>query len=152
MHDTEFVARALYFEFHVRRDNQLKWQAFQAAWGTDRLSLMRTACMTCHECKAKAKDLSDVKKEYRGFALLHTGSIRLAGFKVEDSRSVYCGHAHISLGFTAIRGVNGEPPHPSVRLQQQDIGKKLMELSTCRIDTNPDPQDWPEEVEWLPGE
>jgi hypothetical protein len=148
--DAEFVARALYLEFHVRPNNTLKWQAFNPAGDTDRLSVMRTGCMTCDECKAKALELNNDKKEYRGFALLQAGAVRLCGFAVEDSRDIYLGHAHISLGMVVIQASEGEPLPPRVTFEHKAVAMKLMDLCICRIDTDKKLPGWPSTIPWLP--
>jgi hypothetical protein len=149
--DTEFIARALFYSFHVNKKGKLKWQAFKPDRGEDDLSVIRTGCLSASECKQKAKQMETAEKHYRGFALLHTRSVRDGRFEVRDSRKIFCGHADILLGLRRLETIDGEPPEdPALSLIQEEAGKKLLRLSHQRMDSAPAEHEWPAADLWWP--
>jgi hypothetical protein len=61
---------------------------------------MRHAYMGSDGCKAKALDIEIANGNgmYRGFAVVTASAVRAIGSEVHDSRTEYCGHAHVSHG------------------------------------------------------
>lgn len=150
--DAKFLARALFYSFHVNKKGKLKWQAFKPDRGETDISVMRTDCLSANECKQRAKQMVTPEKHYRGFALLHTGDIRQSGFDVRDSRQVFCGHADLLLGVRKLEAADDEPPDdPSISMEQENAGRKLIELSHARIDSSPAAEGWPEADSWYPA-
>lgn len=153
--DEEYIARAVYFDFHLRNDRTLKWQAFRAPRGKDDLSTMRTRCIDASRCKSLARALNEPHKSYEGFALLLTGAIRSEGFKVHDSRRVFCGHADLHLNnplFGRVELPDAEPPDDiTYRAQERRLAERLIAHSFLRIDPSPNEEGWPVETPWLPN-
>jgi hypothetical protein len=151
--DTEFVARALFYSFHVNKKGKLKWQAFKPDRGENDLSVMRTGCLSASDCKRKAKRMETTEKHYRGFALLNTRTVRDCHFGVRDSREVFCGHADILLGIKKLQSIDGEPPEdPALTLMQEEAGSMLLRLSHQRMDSAPAEDQWPVADLWWPTE
>jgi hypothetical protein len=149
--DAEFTARALFYNFHVKKNGKLKWQAFQPERGKTEISVMRAGCLSPTDCKRKAKQMETVRKQYRGFALLHTGDVRKSDFDVIDSRQVFCGHADLLLGVPPLETVDGEPPDPEISLTHQQAGEKLLKLTHQRMDSIPSTDAWQETDSWFPA-
>lgn len=150
----EHVARAVYYSFHLRNNRTLKWQAFEADKGKDDISVMRAGCLSSSECKQLAKQSNAVRREYEGFALLVAGAVRNIGFSVEDSRHIYCGHADILLHLlddsAPIETSPEEPPDPLYRARQKEVGERLIEISTLRLDSDLALLGWNPNDPWLP--
>jgi hypothetical protein len=148
---SEYVARAVYYDFHLRKNRTLKWQAFEPDKGDDDLSVMRTNYLSSTECKQRAQHMNASHKVYEGFALLLTATVRKKDFSVRDSRRIYCGHADIFLHLGPIPLIpDGEPPDPTYRARQKDAGNALIEISILRLDTDFNSNQWPSTVPWLP--
>lgn len=152
--DEEVIARAIYQQQHLRADRSVKWQAFQPKRGKKDLSIMRTSCMTCDECKAKAHEIETDQplKQYAGFLFLKTGAVRVGEVKVFDSREEFCGHGHIALPLQALQppAENGVPTNPAVTAFQREMGDLLLGLSRVCMDPSPREPLWPEGTPWLP--
>lgn len=154
--DAEHIARAVYFDFHLKGDRTLKWQAFKPPRDRDDLSTMRTGCIEAYRCKSIARALNEPHKTYEGFALLLSGEARSQGFGVLDSRDVFCGHADLVLNnplFAKVAVPDAEPPDDiTYRAQQRAIAERLIALSILRLDPSPEVDGWPAEAEWLPSD
>ena len=149
--DSECIIRAVYYHVHCNSSGTLKWQAYEPTPGTDEISVMRGGCMTPNSCKRKAKELDKLpSKIYRGLAVLSSGAVRKNGMAVSDSRSEYCGHAHISTGVKSTITTDSEPRDPVEREQIKVIAKELIKLSNYLQDTQPASDDWPQSVVLIP--
>lgn len=147
--DDEVIARAVFYSFHLKSNNRLKWQAFEADRGEDSISTMRTKCMTVSDCKARAKEMNRPNKTYRGFALLPTEAARKSGFRVQDSRHVYCGHADLFLDLKP-EITEGEPPEdPEFRFRQKQAGESLLHIASCVIDAQANADEWIGDPPWV---
>jgi hypothetical protein len=145
----EFIARALFYSFHVDKNGKLNWKAFQPDRGESDLSVMRTGCLAASECK-KHVAMMERQGEYKGFALLHTGQIRGIDLDVVDSRKVFCGHADLLLG--AQRPLtDGDPADPLDVQKLRALARKLIALSTTRLDSQPTDIAWHESDLWVPA-
>jgi hypothetical protein len=150
----EIIARAIFYSFHIKPNGKLTWKAFEpdlneARQYEDDLSIMRTPCVPVSEAKQRAREMNTEtpRKEYRAFALLHTGSLRLQGFEARDSRHIYCGHGDLILGLRGDAGPYtapvGEPVDANIRAKQKNAGEKLMKLSTVYLDAVLPEDVWP---------
>jgi hypothetical protein len=110
--DDEDVFRIVKRPAHLKKrsgDEVLKIALFKSKPGTDDVSVMRELHMGRETCCVKA--LETAKEYYAGYAIVKTSSVRSAGSQVLDSRSEFCGHAHILHG---VIFQPNEPPPPEV--------------------------------------
>lgn len=145
MSNDERLVRAIYSPFHVTKNNRLKHQAFDPTPKTDEISVMRIEHMGECLCKAKAKSFEDPakKKEYCGFAVLRTVSVRNARMEVLDSRKYFCGHADIKLLLQGLCAVEpGEPRPPEVGKKLKDLKNSLLLSSNYVADADPKRSKW----------
>jgi hypothetical protein len=149
--DHQNVIRAAFAWRHVNGKGSLKWEAYEPTPGTDEISVMRADCMTPTACKQKAKTLENApSKLYRGLAVLNVAAIRSSNMMVTDSRSEFCGHAHISTGAVAKKPEPNEPRDPSEVERVRAMAKQLRDLSCYYPDPDPDANVWPEALALMP--
>jgi hypothetical protein len=131
--DHENVVRAI-FSNHVEKKSLRKNAFFEPR---DDVSVMRHSYMGSDECKKQALKIrpgnSGVK--YKGLAIIGVKAVRDAKSQVTDSRTVYCGHAHIS------HGIHVPPPDDPLYAQQKlELDDRLRELKDlARYEPDPDP-------------
>lgn len=133
--DPEKIIRAVVSPFHIdQKKNRLRKAAFRSKPGTDEVSVIRATYKDADFCKSKGREAAG-EKEYVGLAVLTASQIRRAGSEVHDSRSEYCGHAHISHGII-------ERPHEPL---PPELNTRLETLRDCAIfylDPQPQTSGW----------
>jgi hypothetical protein len=105
----ERVTRAILTPMHVKR-GAIKAMAFRPKRGSDDLSVMRSDHMAQEDVMAHAKDLESPVNKLHALVSVSVGDVRSGGGDVIDSRSEFCGHAHISQGFVVPPDPDGAPP------------------------------------------
>lgn len=136
----EIIVRAVMCPSHVKPNRlALKPAAFKSKPGTDDVSVIRHTHMGSDFCKQKAKQIANEKAEYAGLAWISAKDIREATSQVTDSRSEYCGHAHIEHGliFPA-----GEPPEGATFDAITERCKELVKRAKYLPDPQPAEECW----------
>ena len=135
--DGERIARAICSPYHFKK-NKVTVRAFDPTPGTDEISVSRLDYLGADGCKQRAQLLNDPdqQKQYVGFSVLRTATVRKHGMDVIDSRQVYCGHADIKLGLADLITdfVPGEPLDPELRLKIRDFGQLLLQSQKYHAD------------------
>ncbi len=117
----------------------LRPAAFRSKGGTDDVSVMRHTHLGSDFCKRKAKEIANDKSAYAGLAWLSAGHIRLAKSKIIDSRSEFCGHAHIEHGMMV---PPGEPPESDAFIAITERCQELVKLTRYLPDAQPNSDTW----------
>lgn len=137
--DEEKIVRAIADPWHIKKGKpmELRPAAFRSKRGTDEVSVMRHVHLQTHGCRAKAREI--LHAAYVGLAVIRAADIRRLGSNVIDSRSEYCGHAHIEHGF--IEPI--EEPLPPEQLEALDDRlRALVNVCTYHRDPNRSADHW----------
>jgi hypothetical protein len=138
----ENIVRAILCPAHVKQGStEIRHQAFRSRSGTDEVSVIRHSYMGSDFCKQKGKEIEAIfpKNLFVGLSVIRAASVSECGSTVHDSRAEYCGHAHISHGFTLSPN---EPPPPAVNLVLTDRCKAIRDKSVYYPDPNPASCKW----------
>lgn len=131
--DGERVVRAV-FSNHLDKKN-LRKDIFNDR--RDQVSVMRHSYLGTDECKKRALEVKpgDPNIKYKGLAVIKVGAVREVNSDVNDSRVVYCGHAHISHGIAVLPADD-----PLAAQQKFALDERLRALkSLARYIPDPDP-------------
>lgn len=134
----EKLARTVFHQFHINKNNKLKSAAFKAPPGRKDVSVNRLIALTANECKKKAKEIeSKSQKICQGFAVIEAGKIRELGSEVTDSRDApnYFGHADI-IHDVILKKHQPAPPDFNLRLTKMAGAARLF------LDPTPEEEDW----------
>jgi len=135
---TEKIVRVVRCPDHVnKKQNKLRAAAFRSQAEKDEVSVIRQSYMGSDFCKSKGKEI--MPNNYLGLAVIEAQNIRVTGSTIQDSRSEYYGHAHISHGITLTRN---EPPDSADFEAINERCRALVDFATLHIDPNPEEEKW----------
>jgi len=139
----ENIVRVIFHRDYVKSGpHTYKHQVFRSGPpGTDEVSVIRHSYMGSDFCKQKGKEIAvrRHKDSFVGFAVLRTRAVLDTGSTVHDSRKYYCGHAHISHGFTV---EPNEPPEAENNMRLTARCKALRDAAAYYPDPNPATPNW----------
>ncbi len=141
--DEEIIVRGIMCPSHVKQGKlAIKAAAFKSRPGTDDVSVIRHSHMGSDFCKSKAKEIANDRAAYAGLAWISARDIRSAGSKVLDSRSEFCGHAHIEHGIVAPTLPPNEPPEGPIFEAITERCQALVKMAKYHPDPQPGEQFW----------
>ena len=140
--DDENIVRAILSPAHVKPGStKVRHQALRSRAGEDEVSVIRKSHMGTDFCKEKGKEIESgwPKNFFVGLLSATAKKIYECGSTVHDSRAEYCGHAHISHGFTIMPN---EPPPADINLALTNRCSLLLERMTYYPDPDPASPGW----------
>jgi hypothetical protein len=144
--DVENVIRGVCTPYHIdKKKEKLKRAAFRQKIPTKGVSVYRTAILSSHSCKERAKALSGTDKQYVGLARVKAGAVRAANAKIEDTReTMFYGHADIFIMIDADGFVPeaGEPLPPEISAIVDERIDAILREAKFFLDSQPEADDW----------
>lgn len=140
--DDENIVRVILSPAHVKPNStKVRHQALRSRAGEDEVSVIRQSHMGTDFCKEKGKEIEAgwPKNFFVGLLSAKAKEIHECGSTVHDSRTEYCGHAHISHGFII---TPNEPPSADINLVLTNRCSRILEIMTYYPDPNPASLRW----------
>jgi hypothetical protein len=141
--ESERIVRIVLCDLHIKKNSkELRHQLFRSKVGTDDVSVVRYEYKGVDFCREKGAEISKTMRSqsFVGLAVIVAESIRFCGSRIDDSRHVYCGHAHISHGLVSPPANDPACAEDNYILTERH--KALLKYTTYYPDPAPDAEMW----------